>query len=169
MTDRIPAEIQMRTDTYGDGAKGMAFQIDNDTAGLGVNLTVRREKRGAPWVPVWRYRWLPDRTFSTFPELRDAVNALDDASIEAEKQRWPQHLEADREPSPTAKCWLDGVEGCRFITVRSSWHEYASAPLCPACESRAKTDPRVVIEAVEARVARVRSRPSLTGGGPSDG
>lgn len=159
---RIPAEIQMRTETYGDGAKGMAFQIDNDTGGLGVSCEARRKDGRSPFVSTWRYRWLPDREFKTFGELREAVNALDDAAIEAEKQRWPQPYEIDREPSDTAKCWLDGVVGSTFVTVRSSWHEYESAPLCPSCEARAKADPRVVLQAVEARKAWVRSRPPLS-------
>lgn len=157
---RIPTEIQMRTDTYGDGAKGMAFQIDHDNAGLGVSCEARRKDGRSPFVSTWRYRWLPDREFATFAALREAVNALDDAAIEAERRRWPQQFEADREPSPTTRCWLDGEQGSTFTTVRSSWHEFASAPLCPACIAKAKDDPMVVLRAVEAREAWVRDRHS---------
>lgn len=153
----------MRTDTFGDGAKGMAFQIDNDTAGLGISCEARRKDRHSPFVETWRYRWLPDREFATAAELAQAVNAMDEAAIDAEKRKWPQPYEIDREPGPN-KCWLDGVVGSTFVTVRSSWHEYESAPLCPACEAKAKADPRVVLQAVEARKAWVRSRPPLTVG-----
>ncbi len=162
MTDRIPANLSMRTNTFGDGAKGMAFQIDEDTAGLGVSCTARREDRRSPFVSTWRYRWLPDQEFTTFAAMRDAVNALDDAAIEAEKRQWPKPYEADREPSPTAKCWLDGERGATFVTVRISWHEYDSAPLCPACQMKAATDPLVVVSAVEARRAWVRNQPPIS-------
>lgn len=156
--DRIPTEIKMRTDTFGDGAKGMAFQIDHDTAGLGVACEARRKDGRSPFVSTWRYRWLPDRAFGTFGELREAVNELDEAAIEAEKQLWPQPYEIERDPCQS-KCWLDGAAGSTFVTVRTSWHEYASAPLCPACAAMAKDDPMVVVRAVEARRAHVRANP----------
>lgn len=159
----------MRTDTYGDGAKGMAFQIDRDTAGLGVACEARRKDRSSPFVSTWRYRWLPDRTFATFGELRVVVNALDEAAIEAEKSKWPKHYEADREPSATAKCWLDHTLGATFVTVRTSWHEYDSAPLCPACAAMAKDDPMVVVRAVEARKAWVRANPIRLSDAPAEG
>ena len=159
IVSRIPAEIQMRTDTYGDGAKGMAFQIDHDITGLGVACEARRKDRHSPFVSTWRYRWLPDRDFVSFAQLREAVNALDDAAIEAEKQRWPQPYETEREPSPTARCWLDNEQGATFTTVRSSWHEYESAPLCAWCVMKAREDPMVVLRAAEARRAWVRDHP----------
>lgn len=150
---RLPERVTMKTTMYGDGAKGMAFQRAEDTSGSGVICEARREDRRSPFREAWRYRWLPGRDFATYAELREAVNALDEASIQRERDSWPKATEFESDTSN--RCWLDGLPGVKFVTVQTSWCEHDGAPLCATCAELAKTDPRVVVRAVEARHAKV--------------
>lgn len=153
----------MKVMMFGDGAKGMAFQRALDVSGLGVILEARREDRHSPFVQTWRYRWLPNRAFSSYAELLRIVNGLDDAAIERERAAWPKATEFVSET--TNPCWLDGQPGAVFITVQTSWCEYGGAPLCATCGELAKADPGVVVRAGEKRAADVAARKPLAIGG----
>jgi hypothetical protein len=156
MADRLPERVTMKNTMFGDGARGMAFQRSEDVADLGVICEARREDRRSPFKEAWRYRWLPNRDFANYAELRAAVNVMVEAAIERERAMWPKATEYEHDT--TNRCWLDGTPGAVFITVQTSWCEYEGAPLCEACGAAAKADPTVVVRAVEKRQADVRAR-----------
>lgn len=160
MADRLPEVVTMQTMMFGDGAKGMAFQRAEDVSDLGVLCEARREDRRSPFKEAWRYRWLPNRDFATYAALREAVNALDDAAIQREREAWPKATEFESDTSN--RCWQDGQPGALFITVQTSWCEHAGAPLCIGCAELAKQDPGVVVRAVAKREADVAARKPLS-------
>jgi hypothetical protein len=150
----------MKNTIYGDGAKGMAFQRAEDASGLGVICEARRKDGRSRFIEAWRYRWLPHRDFASYAELRSAVNALDDAAIQREREAWPKATEFEHDTGN--RCWMDGRPGAVFITVQTSWCEYDGAPLCAACGDSAKADPGVVVRAVAKRRADVAAMPPLS-------
>lgn len=164
---RLPEHITMKNTMFGDGAKGMAFQRSEDVADQGVICEARREDRRSPFREAWRYRWLPNRDFASYAELREAVNALDDAAIQRERETWPKATEFESESHN--RCWLDGQPGAVFITVQTSWCEHDGAPLCAPCGELAKTDPGVVVRAVAKREADVAARGAFPSGDPRQG
>jgi hypothetical protein len=86
---KLPDKFTLKETAHGHGDRGMAFYTDEDTAGLGVVRDIRRESSRHPFVPTWRFKWLPDRVFNTSNELIRAVEALTDEDIAAEKAKWP--------------------------------------------------------------------------------
>lgn len=153
---RLPALVKMKSTMFGDGAKGMAFQTAEDVSGFGVICEARRKDRCSPFTEAWRYRWLPNRDFATYAELREAVNALDEEDIQREREAWPKATEHAHDTAN--RCWLDGGPGAMFITVQTSWCEHDGAPLCAACAEQAKADPGVVVRAVAKREADVAAK-----------
>lgn len=160
MADRLPERLTLKNTMFGDGAKGMAFQTSEDTSGLGVICEARRKDGHSPFKEAWRYRWLPNLDFDSYPALREAVNALDESAIQREREAWPKATEHEHDTKN--RCWLDRQPGSVFMTVQTSWCEYDAAPLCAACAEMAKTDPAVVVRAVAKREADVAAMPPLS-------
>lgn len=86
---KFPESFKVRETAHGHGDKGMAFYTQEDTEGLGVVRDIRRESSRHPFVQTWRFKWLPDRVFNVFNEMAQAVEALTDDQIAAEKAKWP--------------------------------------------------------------------------------
>lgn len=162
MADRLPERVSMKTTMYGDGAKGMAFQRAEDVSDHGVICEARRQDRRSPFTEAWRYRWLPDRDFATYADLRQAVNNLDEMAIERERATWPRATKFESDTQNA--CWLDRQPGAVFVTVQTSWCEYDGAPLCATCAEQAKADLSVVVRAVAKRCADVAAKAPLTRG-----
>ncbi len=161
MADRLPEQVTMKITMFGDGLKGMAFQRAEDVSGFGVICEARRQDGRSPFKEAWRYRWLPSRDCDTYADLRQAVNVLDDAEIQREREAWPK---ATGHRSDTRnRCWLDGRTGAAFVTVQTSWCEHEGAPLCAECAELAKADPGVVVRAAQARRAAVAAKRNAEG------
>lgn len=86
---KIPAQFKVKETAHGHGDKGMAFYTEEDTEGIGLVRDIRRESSRHLFVSTWRFKWLPDRVFGTVSELAEAVEALTDEQIAAEKAKWP--------------------------------------------------------------------------------
>jgi hypothetical protein len=153
MTERLPDYIMMKTVTYGDGPNGMAVQVSKDATNSGVICEARRKDGRSAFKEIWRYRWLPGQNFTSYTELRVAVNALKEEDIQQERERWPQR--SGTTAGTRNQCWADGLPGTDFVTVQTSWCEYEGAPLCAGCTALAVTDPGIVVRAVAKRQAAV--------------
>ncbi len=68
----LPENIPMRPTSFMDGAKGWAMQTYvNDE--FGVTLVKERAEHGQPFVSTLALKALPDKTFNTYAELREAA------------------------------------------------------------------------------------------------
>lgn len=86
---QLPEKINVRNTLHGNKGGGGYVYRYSDTEGLGVNVTIVKEKRGAPEVRRYSFDWLPDLDFPTYESLRAAVAQLSDERIVAEKAKYP--------------------------------------------------------------------------------
>lgn len=160
----IPEQLQLTVTAHGHGDKGMAFYSYEDADGLGVLLDARRESRNAPFVETWRFRWLPDREFPNFVELRAAANALTKEAVFAEKAKWPQLVDPPRlrnSRGSASSCWSHKDRPATHLAwAQACWYRYdgVTALLCDECASAAATDPAVITRASEQRRSDVAAR-----------
>ena len=86
---QLPEKINVRNTLHGNKGGGGYVYRYSDTEGLGVNVMIVKEKRGAPEVRRYSFDWLPDLDFPTYEGLRAAVTQLSDERIVAEKAKYP--------------------------------------------------------------------------------
>jgi len=161
---KLPTNPSMRNTKHGHGASGMAFySYENEASG--VLCDVRRQTAREVFKETWRYRWLPDREFGTYVALWQAVEALTDDAIAAERAKWPQMPEP---PKPSLGgigcCWLHPDRPrTHYGWVQLCWHKYdgMSAMLCAGCAEDAAADPDIIVRASEKRKADVAARQAL--------
>lgn len=155
----FPAIIKMRITAQGHGGDGMVFRRFEDSKGLDIMLAEGFENDRAPFKQTWRYRWLPGGEFASYDELRAAVAALTPQQIAAEKAQWPKLIEPPEENGGECECWFHTDRNATHIgQVQISWHEDDSAPICAECADVAKTDPNVIVRAIDKRRANVAER-----------
>lgn len=86
---QLPEKINVRNTLHGNKGGGGYVYRYSDTEGLGVNVMIVKEKRGAPEVRRYSFDWLPNLDFPTYEGLRAAVAQLSDERIAAEKAKYP--------------------------------------------------------------------------------
>jgi hypothetical protein len=162
---RFPPGLHLRNTIHGTGERGMAYYVHEDTAGLGIVMTARRESSRAPFVETWRFRWLPDQVFSTVAELARALEQLTDEQIAAEKARWPslgtvRELAGTNSPNTCMRhrdrpaviqagvdtCWIRG--------------QGLIASLCEECRPAATGNGQGVVDIMEERRRKVAAMKS---------
>lgn len=152
----------MKNTAHGHGDKGMAFYEYQDAEGVGIVMDARRESGRHPFVETWRFRWVPNIVFHSLDMLLAALRDLPDATVDAEKAKWPVMREAVRERSiGTGNCWLHTDKpGTHSGWLQGSWIESDCeiAMLCEDCAQQAQTDPMVIRRASEKRIADVAAR-----------
>lgn len=157
---RFPPGLTIRNTQHGTGDRGMAFYVHEDTAGLGIVLTARREHSRAPFVETWRFRWLPDQVFSTVADLARALEQLTDEQIAAEKARWPR---LGKVTDLTGKDWPNKCmrhrdrPGVIQASVGTCWipGQGLIASLCEECRPAATGNGQGVVDIMEERRQRV--------------
>lgn len=170
---RLPPGLTIRNTQHGSGARGMAFYVHEDTAGLGVVMTARRESSRAAFIETWRFRWLPGGEFSTIAELARALEPMTDEQIAAEKARWPRlgivrDLAGKNSPNRCMR-HLDRPAVIQAI-VDTCWipSQGLIVSLCDECRPAATGNGQGVVDIMEERRQRVAAMKSplqmLTGG-----
>ena len=151
----LPERITLQTKVYGDGAKGLAFQIARNEE-HGVQCDARREKRGAPWIETWTSDFLPDREFGTYRELHAALAAAPETPREAVTVIGVE----PRSKGSLGHCWLCRGEWIHTVRAKKGWRpaDGAHIPCCDACLEKVKADPAA---AIEAREKWVREHPIM--------
>ena len=157
---RLPPGLKLRETMHGSGARGMAFYVHQDTDDLGVVLTARRETNRAPFIETWRFRWLPDREFSSVAELARALELLTPEDIAAEKARWPR---LGTITDLTGKDWPNKCvrhrdrAGVIQAHVDTCWIPSLGliASLCDECRPAAAGNGQGVVDIMEERRRRV--------------
>lgn len=86
---QLPDKLNVRNTLHGNKGGGGYVYRYSDTEGLGVNVMIVKEKRGAPEVRRYSFDWLPNLDFPTYESLRAAVAQLSDERIAAEKAKYP--------------------------------------------------------------------------------
>ena len=145
----LPKYIELKVTMFGDGAKGMAFQVSRNEE-YGVQCDASRKQHGAPWVDTWTSDYLPDREFKTFAELHAAVNAAGDL------KKLPAIVErVEPKGRGVARCWLCRGEWTHTVIVKTNWRAMGveRIPTCEADLERVKADPLAAIEARRRYVA----------------
>lgn len=66
--------LEVQPVAFMDGARGAATQVYRSEE-WGVTVRAERESREQPFVSTYSADILPDRSFGTFAELREAYNA----------------------------------------------------------------------------------------------
>lgn len=158
---KIPGQFKVKETAHGHGDKGMAFYTEEDTEGLGLVREIRRESSRHPFIAMWRFKWLPDRVFSSINELAQAVEALTDDQIAAEKAKWPVltgTTDISGKDWPN-RCWRHrDRKAVLQAYVATCWipGEGGIASLCDECAEGVSADD--VIEVLEERRAQVAAR-----------
>jgi hypothetical protein len=156
----IPPGLKIRNTMHGTGAHGMAFYVHEDTAGLGIVMTARRENSRSAFIETWRFRWLPDQVFSTIAELARALEPLTDEQIAAEKARWPR---LGKVTDLIGKDWPNSCmrhrqrPGVIQASVSTCWipGQGLIASLCEECRGAATSNGQGVVDIMEERRLRV--------------
>lgn len=157
---RLPPSLTIRNTAHGSGERGMAFYMHEDTAGLGIVMTARRENSRAPFIETWRFRWLPDRVFSTIAELARALEPLTPEDIAAEQARWPR---LGKVTDLAGKDWPNRCMRHRDraaviqASVETCWIPSVGliASLCDECRPAATGNGQGVVDILEERRQRV--------------
>lgn len=113
---QLPDKLNVRNTLHGNKGGGGYVYRYSDTEGLGVNVTIVKEKRGAPEVRRYSFDWLPNLDFPTYEGLRVAVAQLSDERIAAEKAKYPvirssQVVKRDVENKYGNRCRLCPFDG----------------------------------------------------------
>lgn len=169
----LPERLIMKEIAHGHGDKGMAFYEYEDADGLGVVLDSRRPDSRSRFVETYRFKWLPDQTFTSYGALHAAVARLSYVDTQAEKAKWPQ-LTYVRESLGGTKgsCWFHTDQpGTHSGEIATCWiHGCADlARLCAQCTEAAQTDPQVIVRARDKRIADVAARAALRLQGATNG
>lgn len=69
----LPEKIQMQSTCFIDGRNGYAGQTYVNEE-FGITCTAERENRRAPFIETWMIKSIPDKTFKSYKELREAIN-----------------------------------------------------------------------------------------------
>lgn len=157
---RLPPNLTMRNTQHGTGDRGMAFYVHEDTAGMGVVMTARRESSRAPFIEIWRFRWLPGGEFGTVAELARALEPLTPEDIAAEKARWPR---LGKITDLAGKDWPNKCMrhrdrlGVIQASVETCWipGQGLIASLCEECRPAATGNGQGVVEIMEERRRKV--------------
>lgn len=140
----LPESIKVRIIAYGDGAKGLAFQIARNDE-HGVQVEARRERGGAPWVESWTSDFLRGRVFHSYRELREAVAPIEDLTP------FPPQIVgvAAKEERSIGSCWICRGEWTFTVRVKLGWRpgDESMIPCCVEHLEQVKADPRAAIEA----------------------
>lgn len=166
---KLPEVMNFRETLHGHGAKGMYVYCYASTAGEGVHVEIRSERRGAPETKAWRHVALPDRSFATLEALKAAVEPLTDEHAAAERTRWPTVTVEPEYEGSVNTCRLCPTGPARPLarhraTVRVSWIAESSrtAGLCDDHKLLAD-DPAALIAALDQEVAERRARAAEKG------
>lgn len=140
---KLPDNFPMPVSSMGHGAKGMAVHTHRNDQ-FGVQLEARRAKYRAPWVETWTSDHLPDRTFPTFEELREALLAVPDAQAPV----WTV-IRTDSKGEGTSSCWLCRGARAHTVIAKTGWRpaDIAHIPSCEACLPKIQADPRAAVQA----------------------
>lgn len=166
---RLPPGLKIRNTAHGSGDRGMAFYMHEDTAGLGIVMTARRETGRAPFIETWRFRWLPDQQFATIAELARALEPLSPEDIAAEKARWPRlgNVRVLDAETPNRCMRHRDRHGVIQASVQTCWIPSVGliASLCEECRPAATGNGQGVVEILEERrrqVAAMKKSPLQT-------
>lgn len=162
---KLPATLTMKEKLHGHGAMGLAFYQNEDCQGIGVVQEVRRENRHSNFVQSFMFRWLPNKTFSTYRDLCSALASISDDAIAIEKAKWPQptHIKS---AGGNNKCWLHHDRIATHTgTISTCWinNFFQMALLCNECAEDAEKDLNVIVRASERRRQDVAARAQMGG------
>ena len=167
----IPERISIRETMHGHGAKGMAIYGYEDTGGLGIRMEARRENSRCAFVETWFLDALPDRSFSSFAELRTVALPMTDEQVHAATIGCYPLIRETRPDSCGNPCRLCprpettlGANGERIqhetwrVTIAYSWKDLHSLSVCDAHLEQFQDDPKGLRAAIEAEVQQRRAR-----------
>lgn len=158
----------------------MAFYGYEDTAGIGVQMEARRKDRKSQFVETWWLEAIPERSFSSFDELRIAAEGLTSEEIAAEASKYPliRSVKPDSCGNACRLCvtpasYPRAHHDTTRLSVATNWRAATDwcTSLCDDHMQQFATDAAGLLAALKSEVAERKERAarSATTGDRSDG